>query len=317
MESKAHPLLVGTFTVVFILGMLAFVAWLVNLGLGEEQTRYQLVFEQSVAGIDEGTTVRVQGIDVGKVERIRLGVENPTQVPVVIAVRSDLPVSEDAYVTMESLGITGATYLALHPGEAGGPQLTAADGQQMATIATRSSGGLGAIMDTLPKVAADLRATVDRVSEVLDEERMAQVDRILDNIAKTTDAAPDVMREARVALRDAQGALITGEKAAAEARQTFRSADSLIDGEIKRTVREARRAASSLSDAASRLERTVRRTGASVGDFADEGLTEIRYLVSESRRMVGELTQLADRLQDNPNALVFGEEPSTFDPEAQ
>ncbi|WP_404384493.1 MlaD family protein [Caenispirillum salinarum] len=317
MESKAHPLLVGIFTVVFILGMLAFVAWLVNLGLGDDRTRYQVMFEQSVAGIDEGTSVRVKGIDVGKVERLRLGVENPTRVPVVIGVRSDLPISQDAYVTVESMGITGATYLALHPGEAGGPQLTAPEGQQMATIGTRPSGGLSAIMDTLPKVASDLRAAVDRVADVLDEERMAQVDRILNNIAETTEAAPGIMREARLALRDAQGALVTGEKAAAEARETFRSADALIDGEISETVAEARGAASSLRAAANRLERTLRQAGPGVGEFASEGLTEIRYLVSESRRMVDELTQLADRLQDNPNALVFGEEPSTFDPEVQ
>lgn len=316
MESKANPLLVGAFTVLFLVGMAAFVIWIVKLGLGEEQDRYRIVFEQSVAGLSEGARVRVSGIEVGQVEKIHLGVEKPGQVPVVIAVRADLPVTRDTFATIESLGITGATFIALHPGE-GGAQvaaLTAGEGEDLPTIPARPSGGLSAIMDQLPRAINDMRAIVDRVGDVLDERRMAQIDSILDNIAETTAAGPGVMQAVRVAARDAQAALVTGEQAAAEARSTFRSADRLLEEDVTAVVAEARRAASSLRDAAGRIEQTVRQAGPGIGQFADEGLTEVRYMVSEARRMVDELTQLADRLQENPNALIFGEPEATFRP---
>lgn len=316
MESKARPLLVGVFTVVFAIGMIAFVVWLVKAGFMEDHTRYRVIFEDSAAGLSEGSAVRVSGIDVGKVQTIHLGVDRPTQVPVVIGVRSDLTLHEGVYATKETLGITGATYIALHPVEdRDAPALAAPEGEDLPVIPTRGSGGLSAVMETLPAVARDIRAMVARVDSVLSEERLARIDTILDNVAETAAQGPEVMQGVRTTVRDAQAALITAERAADAARSTFATTETLLEDDVAAVVAEARDAAESLDAAAGRVQQVVGQAAPGLSDFADQGLTEARFLISEARQTVDELRQLAARLQDNPNALVFGEAESTFDPE--
>lgn len=324
METKAHHILVGLFTALFAIGIVVVAIWLMNINLGDDRARFRLVFDDSVAGLNEGASVRVTGIEVGQVESIALDPEQPGKVDVAVKVRPDLELTEDAYATLESLGITGATYVALHPGPPDAAPLPQPEGEEVAQIPTRPSGGLSAVMESVPKVVGDVRAMVDRVANILSEDRMRQIDRILDNVAETTAEAPPTVVAMREAAEQAGGLMAAGQdaagaaqEAAAQARDTFRTADTLLAEDVRPVIEEARAAAADLSDAAASAERLMNQARPDINRFTDQGLTEFRYFISEARRTADELRQLAERLQENPDALLFGQDPSGFVPEAR
>lgn len=315
METKAHHILVGLFTALFAAGIVAMVIWITRVNLGDDRAPYRLVFEESVAGLSEGAAVRVTGIEVGVVERIVLDPQRPDRVTVVIKVRPDLALTEDTYASLESMGITGATFVALHPGGPDAPPLPKPSEGQVAALQTRSGGGLSAVVESVPQVVGDVRAMVDRVESILSEERLRQVDAILNDIAAATAGTPATVAAVRQAAEQAGRLMATGQETAGAARDTFRTADSLLAEDVRPVIAEARAAAADLSDAAAAADRLMTQVRPDVARFADQGLTEMRYFISEARRTADELRRLAERLQDNPNAILFGEEPSGFQPE--
>lgn len=315
METKAHHILVGLFTAIFAIGIVVVAIWLMKINLGDDRVSYRLVFEDSIAGLSDGAAVRVTGIEVGQVETIHLDPQAPGEVRVVIKIRPDIELSQDAYATLESMGITGATYVALHPGPPDAPPLTVPEEGRMAALPTRSGGGLSAMMDSVPKVVGDVRAMVDRVAGILSEERMRQIDAILDNVARATAEAPPTVAAVRQAAEQAGGLMAAGQEAAGAARDTFRTADTLLAEDVQPVIAEARSAAADLSDAADAAERLMTQVRPDVAQFTGQGLTEFRYFISEARRTADELRQLAERLKENPNAILFGEESSGFVPE--
>ena len=65
METRAHHLLIGSFMLVFLTGIVAFVLWLAKSEVDREVARYNVFFTGSVAGLGLGGDVRFNGIKVG------------------------------------------------------------------------------------------------------------------------------------------------------------------------------------------------------------------------------------------------------------
>ena len=51
METRAHHLLVGSFVIVVVLGLLGFVIWLAKIDIDREFARYTIYFDGSVSGL--------------------------------------------------------------------------------------------------------------------------------------------------------------------------------------------------------------------------------------------------------------------------
>src|SRR5262249_50930880 len=75
-----------------------------------ELTRYDILFDGSVTGLQVDGTVRYRGIAVGHVTDIRIDPENIEKIRVTIEVKADTPVRTDTVASIEVQGITGGTY---------------------------------------------------------------------------------------------------------------------------------------------------------------------------------------------------------------
>ena len=70
METRANYILVGSFVLLLIAGLLAFVLWFARLQLDAEVSRFDILFEGTVTGLSEGSPVRYSGVRVGEVSSI-------------------------------------------------------------------------------------------------------------------------------------------------------------------------------------------------------------------------------------------------------
>ncbi|MEX0606693.1 MAG: MlaD family protein, partial [Halofilum sp. (in: g-proteobacteria)] len=76
METRAHHVLIGLFTVLGVSAALLFALWLARPG-GDHTEVYDVVFREPVTGLAVGSAVRYSGIQVGRVDQLRLDPEDP------------------------------------------------------------------------------------------------------------------------------------------------------------------------------------------------------------------------------------------------
>lgn len=72
METRAHHVLIGLFTLIIFTAVLLFSLWLTKSGTDRQFKQYDIVFNEAVSGLSQGSTVNYSGIRVGEVTMLRL-----------------------------------------------------------------------------------------------------------------------------------------------------------------------------------------------------------------------------------------------------
>jgi len=139
MENRARYMVIGGFTLAFIIAVFGFVYWLKNTsGLG--QATYHVRFEQPVAGLTVGSSVLFNGIRVGAITALTLDAQDPKRLAVSIAVNPATPIRSDTQVDVTYQGLTGAPAISLKGGAASAGPLTAQNGQPPMLVAAEGVG---------------------------------------------------------------------------------------------------------------------------------------------------------------------------------
>jgi ABC-type transporter Mla subunit MlaD len=111
----------------FVLVTLGAFGWLaVQLGLGDRGGTHYTVRTGDAAGLVEGNSVRIAGVDVGKVARIHV---EGNQAVIDVRIRKDTTVFADACAAVHIKGMLGEKYLGIAQGPTGTPLAAGADFQ--------------------------------------------------------------------------------------------------------------------------------------------------------------------------------------------
>src|SRR5688572_20893813 len=116
METKANYVLIGAFTIIVSLFLLLFALWAAKYSSEKTWQEYDVIFNEPVTGLSEGSSVQYNGIAVGTVETLRLAPDDPRRVLARLRLQADTPVKADtrAKITMPSL--TGTPIIQLTGG---------------------------------------------------------------------------------------------------------------------------------------------------------------------------------------------------------
>jgi phospholipid/cholesterol/gamma-HCH transport system substrate-binding protein len=126
MTRERINIMVGVFMVVGILclGYLSIRLGKVELFGGNH---YEVsAFFDSVAGLKNGASVEIAGVEVGRVENISIDPENIGRARVLLEMRREVKLQEDVIASVRTRGIIGDKYVQLKPG--GSDTLIAAGG---------------------------------------------------------------------------------------------------------------------------------------------------------------------------------------------
>ncbi|MBX3454991.1 MlaD family protein [Ferrovibrio sp.] len=336
METRAHHLLIGGFVLLFLLGIMGFSLWLAKAQVDREVARYNIFFTGSVAGLGVGGDVRFNGIKVGRVSQISINREDTSKVRVTVDVSADTPIRQDSLASLELQGITGISYVQIGAGSASAaflPARNSSDPDQLPVIQSKTS----AIAE-LFEAAPDL---LSRAARVLSDQNIENVGGMIGDIRQVTQAiasrqetllraidgfdrtAADIAIAARAARDLAQKAdslVGEAEKTLAATRGAVDTANTLLAGEGADTLRETRTTMAEFGKTAQKLDGVLTDIGGLVGDMrgvvdenraplnamATDGVGEFRRFISEARILVASLARVAQRLEDDPSAVLFG-----------
>jgi phospholipid/cholesterol/gamma-HCH transport system substrate-binding protein len=314
METRASHVLVGLFVVTLAVAAAGFALWLASARLDRQVDVYEVVFRSAVSGLQNGAQVTYQGIQVGRVTRIRFDPDNVEHVLVEIEVEPTTPVTENTTARLQPQGITGIFYV----------QLTGAsnDAERLETRAAEPAQipGRPSTIDRLTADAPELlnRGVVllERATELLSDDNLTRLADTLDNLDRLTTALADEEEGVAPLLSDADALLAelrdavdavrtTTERLDAVAQTVEADADDLMANATSGFER-LNAATAELDRAASEMSGLLRDVREPMRDFSQSGLYEFTALIGETRQLVATATRITKEIERDPAGFLLG-----------
>jgi len=275
METRAHYVLIGLFTIAVACGAAGFVYWFSNLNDGGARAIYRIVFEGSVSGLRVGSAVLFNGLRVGDVTDVTIDPQNAGRVLATVSVDQQTPVQTDTKIGLTFQGLTGIASVAMQGGS--GQRVTSRNGQP-------------------PTLAADPASSQD----VTDAARqlLGRVDKlVVDNQA----ALAATLRNLEQVTGTLQSTL---ERNSEHIDRIVAGLDNLSGGpEGKGDIQEA---AKSIRQLADNLDKRTAEITSGVNRLTASGSREITSLAADGRRTLNEIDRAVRNLDRNPQRLLFG-----------
>lgn len=182
---------VGFFMIVILAVLAFFILRIEDIGVGRgSETKTIDVAFDSVAGLDEKSTVRVAGVRVGKVSAIRLTPDG--RALVTLEVDDDIQLREDATARVANLGLLGEKYIEIDPGSPGAPVLDA-DGREI-QLSGSTTASIDDVTNQVSLIAEDLKAITASIrSSIGDREGEQRLNEIVENIRAISASIRDLI----------------------------------------------------------------------------------------------------------------------------
>ena len=297
MEKKINYAMVGLFVIVLGATWLAISLWLALGDFSTQYTAYRVYMNESVSGLYLEAPVKYRGVEIGKVNNIKLNPDVPGQVQLTLAIESSVPIKEDTIAVLTVQGMTGIAFVDLTGGSLGSPSLEAEDDEFYPVIRTGPS--FFARLDMSgTELIANLNILAHALTEVLDTDGTQTLREILDNINRITSVFARQQAELEQSIVSAARLLENGAVAAAQLSPLLSQLDA--------TAKSFADMATTVSKTGENINRYVANSGAGVQQFSQQTLPELGALISELRRLADTLQGIGQNLEDDPRVLLYG-----------
>jgi len=182
MNNKVNYTLVGFLVLLGVTLMLIFTYWLLKPTEETQTQKYNILFDESVLGLNLDAAVKYRGIEVGKVSRLRINPKNSEQVEVQINILKTTPIKETTVAKLTAQGITGLSYINLSLGDNGAAKLKAKEGEEYPVIKTEAS-FFEQFEKSLGDVSTQLSKALSGTEKLLDDNNQENITQILESTA--------------------------------------------------------------------------------------------------------------------------------------
>lgn len=288
METKANYVAVGAFVLICVVGLVVTLLWLAGAQYSQEYEYYQTSFKGPVTGLGNGTTVRYNGIDVGRVTELKFDPNDPQKVIAMLQVKPDLNIREDSEASIESQGLTGGSYVEISGGTKNSPVLAPAYGGQVPAIKSKPS-TLQQLEQSAPELFDKLNHAADKINALLSPENVRNFSGILSNFNATSKNLTEITTPL-----------------------ARRSGD--IDAIVVNLSEASRKLTPTLADADDSVKKFGKLSADADAFVNGEGLSQVSDLLREARGLVASLTRLSNELDRQPTKLLFGDRHKGYTP---
>ena len=307
METKAHYILIGAFTLIIGFGLLLFGLWAAKYSSDRTWQNYKVVFREAVTGLSVGSPVQYNGIAVGSITRLSLAPNDPRQVIARIRLESDTPVKTDTRAKLAITSVTGPSIIQLSGGTPQAPALTSVDTRNAPLIQTTPS-ALQNISDTANRI-------VERLDQVLSDKNVARIAATLENLETISGSMADRDQGLEALIVSARDAARNLDRTLDTTNGTMQRLDQNLVKQLPPLLDKLDSTLTQLDSAAGNADAILGENRAAINNFANEGLGQLGPTLSELRRLIRDLRQVSDRLESSPARYLLGRDaPKEFEP---
>jgi phospholipid/cholesterol/gamma-HCH transport system substrate-binding protein len=293
----------GLFVTVGVILGVAAIIWVGASKYFEKGDRYVTYFNESVQGLQQDSAVKYRGVDVGRVEGIRVAPDNRL-IEVVMKIRLKEEVEKNNVAYLRVVGITGIVFIELDRRDPEEPDLSP-------RIDFASE------YPIIPSKPSQLRQIFSGIDEIVEKIKQVDLEGLSKSITHSAKAAEDLLAGPRT-----QKVLANLESISVNLDQTMARVEKItadgnlegIVGETRAALVEARSLIAVTRDElkALRLAETAEKTNLVVETLSRTSRTTARDLqvMSDNMKRSSEtLERLVERLESNPSDLLFSKPP--------
>ncbi|WP_347903049.1 MlaD family protein [Pseudomonas purpurea] len=303
METRAHHVLIGLFTVIVVVGALLFGLWLAKSSVDTEFKDYEIVFNEAVSGLSKGSAVQYSGIKVGDVVTLRLDPKDPRRVLAQIRLSGETPIKEDTQAKLALTGITGTSIIQLSGGTPQSPALRGKDGNLPVIVATPSP--IARLLNNSDDLMTNVNVLLHNANQMFSSQNIERVSNTLEHLEQTTGTIAEQRGDIRQTMQQL-GSI--GKQASATLEQTaalMRNANGLLDDQGKQMFGSAEQAMKSLEQSAATINTLLSDNQDSLNNGM-QGLNGLAPAVRELRDTLSSLRAISRRLESNPSGYLLG-----------
>lgn len=302
MTGKTSNFVLGLFVTVGVLIGMSIIVWLGASQYFQKGPAYVAYFDESVQGLEVDSRVKYRGVDVGTVEKIRVGPDYKL-IEVVMKIDLEGDLERDTVTCLRTAGITGIVFIELDQRKPGEPDLSPKIdfASEYPIIPSRPSElrkilfGVDDIIEKVKQIdfkgiSSQLIATGETLETFVAGKRMNTIVARLESAVVKLDSAAgtiDTLTKGKLdnVLTEAGDALTDARAVIADVKDEVRSLD----------LAEAGKGINRLVEGVEKTTNTV--------------TTDIRAAGENLRRASEALEMLLERLNANPSDIIFSRPP--------
>lgn len=303
MEREANYAAVGAFVLLVIAMAGIFVYWYSDSREKRDYVRYEVYFENSVNGLEEGGPVRYLGVDVGRVWRILLDRRAADRVEVIVDIDATTPISDRTLAQLSLQGVTGVLYIDLQQEKVAGTtqKVMAPVPSQKYPVIRSVRSTLDTFVSSLPEITVKLADLVARVTSILSDENVASLANLIGNLDKAGNELPAAARNAGAVLADLRVTLADSREVIHQLQQTATSGAPNLATALDRL----RVTAEHMATASEKLDSVIADNRDDLRNFTRDSLPQFDALVRDARQAAQEFSELSRSLRSNPSQLIY------------
>ncbi|HET6546237.1 MAG TPA: MlaD family protein [Rhodanobacteraceae bacterium] len=314
METRAHHVLIGAFTILVFVCALGFVLWLSKSSIDQEFAYYDVIFNEAVTGLSKGGLVQYNGIKVGEVTQLKLAPDDPRKVIARVRIDAGTPIRQDTRAKLGLLGVTGVAFIQLSGGAPGSPPLLPSPANPVPVIRSEES-ALSKLLGSGADIVTSANDVLFRIGQLVSRENVDRVSdtlQHLDELTGTVAAQRDDLAIALKQLADASGQLKTTLTTLDTMATTT---NDLMRNNARAVLEQTQKALEAVDKVAESTNALINDNRSAISHFSNQGLRQVGPAMVDLRATLRSLRQLADQLAQSNSLLLGRDRPQEFHPE--
>lgn len=285
--TRAEKARLGAFLLIALTVVLLTVFYLIGRKWVAKTVPYHARFEESVTGLEPGSPVKQNGVDIGTVLSLVTDSSDITKTVVHFEVRKGIPVKTDMVAALGSYGITGLKYIEMTGGSYASSDV-AAQGEVRTSMST-----LGRITARADSIAIKIDRLLGNAIEMTEAQNRQHLNRLVEKSVALSEAMDSLVRDVQK-MRPGQrigGILDHADEAMRDMRDKIKKVD------VAGTVNEYREAAKGINEMSDRLDVTVKRMQ-----------EDLVVTMTQLKEAMKNMNTFSRQIKENPSVLLRGED---------
>jgi phospholipid/cholesterol/gamma-HCH transport system substrate-binding protein len=293
----------GLFVTLGIVIAIAVIIWIGASKYFEKGDRYVTYFDESVQGLQRDSAVKYRGVDVGRIEDIRVAPDNRL-IEVIMKINLKEDVEKNSVAYLRVAGITGIVFIELDRKDPESPDLS-------------PKLDFASPYPIIPSRPSQIRQIFSGIDEIIEKIKQLDLEDIARSIKATGKAAENLFGGPQMTktLQNLESISTSIDLTAARIEKMTASGklEGILD-DTRTTLAEARSLISTTRDEikALKLAETAEKTNRVVDNLSRTSRSTARdiQIMSDNLKRTSEtLERLVDRLESNPSDLLFSSPP--------
>jgi phospholipid/cholesterol/gamma-HCH transport system substrate-binding protein len=285
--TRAEKARLGAFLILGLCLTLSAAFYLVGRKWMTKTIPFAAVFEESVTGLEPGSPVKQNGVDIGTVLGLATDSDDITKTIVNFSVEEGIPVKTDMMASLGSYGITGMKYIEVTGGNYSSSDLPP-NGRMRTSMST-----LGRITLRADSIAYKIDHLLGNVLELTESQNRQHLNRLVETSIRLSQSMDSLVQDVQ-AIRPGEriGGILDHADAAMKDMKT-----QIHKADISGTINEYRKAAQGVNEVTGRMDVTVRRMQ-----------EDLAVSMAQLKEAMKNMNTFSRQIKDNPSVLLRGED---------